>query len=152
MSKNDKDDADAARLRAIKTAKIEMSFNKMEVVDEEYVPDDTDEVPPDDQSICPNARFPAMARELVKVDSRYMFASRKDMDQADTNVWAAARHDLASMREVLSKTSVAPMIDEVLAQIDAILADRPAEMQKIAREWEGMSTVTVKVAPPPQSH
>ena len=148
MSTNEK--ADAAKLKALKAAKIEMlPVPKLEVSEEEYIPDDADEVPPDDQSICPDARFPAMARELIKTDPLYMPASKRDMAQADTNAWAAARHDLVAMREVLAKTCVAKSLDGVIAEVDAILAERPDWMQDIAHEWSGLETVTVKIA---QSH
>lgn len=145
MSKDEK--ADPAKLKAIKLAKIEMlPIPKLEVSNEEHVRDDADEVPSEEQSICPDARFPAMARELIKTDPLYMPASKRDMAQADTNAWAAARHDLAAMREVLAKTSVAKSLDGVIAEIDAILAERPDWMQDIAREWSGLETVTVKIA------
>lgn len=148
MSENDRDAA--AKLKAITAARIDMlPIHKLEVSDEEYIPGDEDEVPPDDQSICPDARFPAMARELIKTDPRYMFVSKRDLAQADTNAWAAARHDLAAMRDVLTKTDVAKMLDGVIAEIDSILAERPDWMQEIAREWTGLETVTVKIA---QSH
>jgi hypothetical protein len=148
MSKNDKDGA--AKLQATKAARIDMfPIHNLEVSDEEYIRDDGDEVPPDDQSICPDARFPAAARELIKTDSRYMFVSKRDLAQADTNAWAAARHDLTAMCEGLAKTDVAKMLDGVIAEIDSILAERPDWMQDIAREWSGLETVTVKIT---QSH
>lgn len=148
MSKNEK--ADPAKLKAIRAAMIEMlPIHKLEVSNEEHLPDDADEVPPDDQSICPDARFPAMARELVKTDPLYMYVSRRDMARADTNAWAAARHDLVAMRDVLVSASIAKSLDGVIAEIDAILAERPDWMQDIAREWSGLETVTVKIA---QSH
>ncbi len=148
MSEDEK--AEEAKMKAIKAAQIEMlPTHQLEVSEEEHVPDDADEVPPDDQSICPDARFPAMARELVKTDPLYMHVSRRDMAQADTNAWVAARHDLKAMRDVLSRTCVAQSLDAVIAEIDAILAERPDWMQDTAREWSGLESVTVKIA---QSH